>query len=99
MVETALRSFGDLHVVVNNAAIERNTGLTDLSEEDFDDVLAVKLKGTLAVTHWAARHWRDRFRAGSAPTVPSSTPLPDPGCSTRCPRRPPTRRVTPGSRR
>lgn len=64
MVETALRSFGDLHVVVNNATIERNMGLTDLSEEDFDDVLAVKLKGTFAVTRWAARHWRDRFLAG-----------------------------------
>ncbi|SFL22382.1 NAD(P)-dependent dehydrogenase, short-chain alcohol dehydrogenase family [Streptosporangium canum] len=64
MVETALRSFGDLHVVVNNATIERNMGLADLSEEDFDDVLAVKLKGTFAVTHWAARHWRDRFQAG-----------------------------------
>jgi NAD(P)-dependent dehydrogenase (short-subunit alcohol dehydrogenase family) len=65
MVETALRSFGDLHAVVNNATIERNMGLTDLSEEDFDDVLAVKLKGTFAVTRWAARHWRDRFRAGA----------------------------------
>ncbi|WP_188189609.1 SDR family NAD(P)-dependent oxidoreductase [Nonomuraea sp. SYSU D8015] len=64
MVETALESFGDLHVVVNNATIERNTGLTDLSEEDFDDVVAVKLKGTFAVTHWAARHWRDRYQAG-----------------------------------
>ncbi|MBG0815526.1 SDR family NAD(P)-dependent oxidoreductase [Planomonospora sp. ID82291] len=64
MVETALRAFGDLHAVVNNATIERNAGLTDLSEEDFDDVLAVKLKGTFAVTRWAARHWRDRFRAG-----------------------------------
>ncbi|MBE1584025.1 SDR family NAD(P)-dependent oxidoreductase [Nonomuraea angiospora] len=64
MVETALQSFGDLHVVVNNATVERNMGLTDLSEEDFDDVLTVKLKGTFAVTHWAARHWRDQFHAG-----------------------------------
>ncbi|MFB9877278.1 SDR family NAD(P)-dependent oxidoreductase [Planobispora siamensis] len=64
MVETALRAFGDLHVVVNNATIERNAGLADLSEEDFDEVLAVKLKGTFAVTRWAARYWRDRFRAG-----------------------------------
>ncbi|MET7335060.1 SDR family NAD(P)-dependent oxidoreductase [Nonomuraea sp. NPDC005650] len=65
MVNTALHSFGDLHVVVNNATIERNMGLTDLPEQDFDDVLAVKLKGTFAVTHWAARHWRDRFQAGT----------------------------------
>ncbi|MGV9778404.1 SDR family NAD(P)-dependent oxidoreductase [Streptosporangium sp. NPDC003464] len=64
MVETALESFGDLHVVVNNATIERNRGLVDLPEEDFDDVVAVKLKGTFAVTRWAARHWRDRYEAG-----------------------------------
>ncbi|MFI6504857.1 SDR family NAD(P)-dependent oxidoreductase [Nonomuraea typhae] len=64
MVETALRAFGDLHAVVNNAAIERNTGLADLAEDDFDDVLAVKLKGTFAVTRWAARYWRERHQAG-----------------------------------
>ncbi|MGK5556995.1 SDR family NAD(P)-dependent oxidoreductase [Actinomadura kijaniata] len=64
MVDTALDAFGDLHVVVANAAIERNRGLADLSERDFDDVLAVKLKGTFAVTRWAARHWRDRHREG-----------------------------------
>ncbi|MFE3454345.1 SDR family NAD(P)-dependent oxidoreductase [Nonomuraea sp. NPDC059194] len=64
MVEAALRAFGDLHVVVNNATIERNRGLADLTEEEFDDVIAVKLKGTFAVTRWAARHWRERFDAG-----------------------------------
>ncbi|MEV4176285.1 SDR family NAD(P)-dependent oxidoreductase [Nonomuraea sp. NPDC049709] len=64
MVAKALESFGDLHAVVNNATIERNRGLADLPEEDFDAVLAVKLKGTFAVTRWAARHWRERHRAG-----------------------------------
>ncbi|MFI6813557.1 SDR family NAD(P)-dependent oxidoreductase [Nonomuraea sp. NPDC050328] len=64
MVETALETFGDLHAVVNNAAIERNRGLSDLPEADFDDVVAVKLKGTFAVTRWAARHWREQYEAG-----------------------------------
>ncbi|MEU8383341.1 SDR family NAD(P)-dependent oxidoreductase [Streptosporangium sp. NPDC048865] len=64
MVDAALRAFGDLHVVVNNATIERNRGMADLTEEEFDDVIAVKLKGTFAVTRWAARHWRERFEAG-----------------------------------
>ncbi|WP_049568961.1 SDR family NAD(P)-dependent oxidoreductase [Nonomuraea sp. SBT364] len=64
MVATALDAFGDLHVVVNNAAIERNLGLADLGEDEFDDVVAVKLKGTFAVTRWAARHWRERHVAG-----------------------------------
>ncbi|GII94311.1 SDR family NAD(P)-dependent oxidoreductase [Sinosporangium siamense] len=64
MVGAALEAFGDLHVVVNNATIERNRGIADLSEEDFDDVVAVKLKGTFAVTHWAARYWREQYHAG-----------------------------------
>ncbi|MEV0584301.1 SDR family NAD(P)-dependent oxidoreductase [Nonomuraea sp. NPDC050310] len=64
MVQTALETFGDLHAVVNNAAIERNRGLSDLPEADFDDVVAVKLKGTFAVTRWAARHWREQYEAG-----------------------------------
>ncbi|WP_219515833.1 SDR family NAD(P)-dependent oxidoreductase [Nonomuraea ceibae] len=64
MVATAVDAFGDLHVVVNNAAVERNLGLADLGEAEFDDVVAVKLKGTFAVTRWAARHWRERYEAG-----------------------------------
>ncbi|MGV9303429.1 SDR family NAD(P)-dependent oxidoreductase [Nonomuraea sp. NPDC003727] len=64
MVDTALQVFGDLHVVVNNATIERNRALADLTEEEFDDVVAVKLKGTFAVTRWAARYWRERSEAG-----------------------------------
>ncbi|RBQ17150.1 short-chain dehydrogenase [Spongiactinospora rosea] len=64
MVETAVDTFGDLHVLINNATIERNRGMADLSEEDFDVVVAVKLKGTFAVTRWAARYWRERHAAG-----------------------------------
>ncbi|WP_026928748.1 SDR family NAD(P)-dependent oxidoreductase [Glycomyces tenuis] len=65
MVERAVEAFGDLHAVVNNAAIEVNKGLERLTEAEFDDVVAVKLKGTFAVSHWAAAHWRRRSDAGS----------------------------------
>lgn len=64
MVERAVDEFGDLHAVVNNAATEVNKGLDRLSEREFDDVVAVKLKGTFAVSHWAAVHWRARVEAG-----------------------------------
>lgn len=64
MVDTALASFGDLHIVVNNAAIERNRALADLTEEEFDGVVAVKLKGTFAVSRWAAGYWREQHAAG-----------------------------------
>jgi NAD(P)-dependent dehydrogenase (short-subunit alcohol dehydrogenase family) len=64
IVKTALDAFGDLHIVVNNAAVDRHRALVDLEEDEFDAVVAVKLKGTVAVTRWAARHWRERWEAG-----------------------------------
>lgn len=64
MVECAVDEFGELHAVVNNAATEVNKGLERLTEAEFDDVVAVKLKGTFAVSHWAAVHWRARVEAG-----------------------------------
>jgi NAD(P)-dependent dehydrogenase (short-subunit alcohol dehydrogenase family) len=65
MVERAVEAFGDLHAVVNNAATEVNKGLERLTEAEFDDVVAVKLKGTFAVSHWAAAHWRRESDAGT----------------------------------
>jgi NAD(P)-dependent dehydrogenase (short-subunit alcohol dehydrogenase family) len=64
MVELAVAEFGDLHAVVNNATIEVNKGLERLTEAEFDDVVAVKLKGTFAVSHWAAAYWRGRVNDG-----------------------------------
>ncbi|MCH6166788.1 SDR family NAD(P)-dependent oxidoreductase [Pseudonocardia alaniniphila] len=64
MVDVAVEAFGDLHAVVNNAAIEASKALERLTERDFDAVVAVKLKGTFAVSRWAAAYWRDRAAAG-----------------------------------
>lgn len=64
MVDRAITAFGDLHAVVNNAAVEANGALERLTEAAFDDVVAVKLKGTFAVSHWAAVHWRHQHAAG-----------------------------------
>jgi NAD(P)-dependent dehydrogenase (short-subunit alcohol dehydrogenase family) len=64
MVERAVDAFGDLHAVVNNAATEVNKGLERLTEAEFDEVVAVKLKGTFAVSHWAAAYWRRQSDAG-----------------------------------
>ncbi|MGW5053691.1 SDR family NAD(P)-dependent oxidoreductase [Actinokineospora sp. NPDC004072] len=82
MVDRAVAEFGDLHAVVNNAAIEVNKGLEHLSEAEFDAVVAVKLKGTFAVSHWAARHWRsggagvDRAIVNTASGSGTLNPLP-----------------------
>ncbi|NBE92350.1 SDR family NAD(P)-dependent oxidoreductase [Nonomuraea sp. KC401] len=64
IVETALDAFGDLHIVVNNAAISRPRALVNMTEDEFDDVIAVKLKGTFAVSRWAARYWREQYESG-----------------------------------
>lgn len=64
LVETAVRTFGDLHVVVNNAGIMRDRTLINMTEEEFDSVVAVNLKGTFAVSHHAATYWRGQSKEG-----------------------------------
>ncbi len=65
LVDQAVSSFGDLHVVVNNAGILRDRMLVSMSEQEFDDVIAVHLKGTFNVTRHAADYWREQAKAGT----------------------------------
>lgn len=64
LINTAVETFGDLHAVVNNAGILRDRMLTNMTEEEWDSVIRVHLKGTFAPTHFAAAYWRDRSKAG-----------------------------------
>jgi len=66
LVQTAVEAFGDLHVVVNNAGILRDRTLPNMSEEDWDAVIRVHLKGHFCVSRHAAAYWRDRTKAGHA---------------------------------
>ena len=61
--ETAER-YGDLHIVVNNAGILRDRMLFNMSVEEWDAVIKVHLRGTFLCTAEAARHWRERSKAG-----------------------------------
>jgi NAD(P)-dependent dehydrogenase (short-subunit alcohol dehydrogenase family) len=64
VVRTAIETYGRLDVLVNNAGILRDRMLFNMSEEEWDGVIQVHLKGTFAPAHFAAAHWRDRSRAG-----------------------------------
>jgi NAD(P)-dependent dehydrogenase (short-subunit alcohol dehydrogenase family) len=64
LINTAIETFGDLHVVVNNAGILRDRMLTNMTEEEWDAVVRVHLKGTFAPARWAAAYWREQVKAG-----------------------------------
>jgi NAD(P)-dependent dehydrogenase (short-subunit alcohol dehydrogenase family) len=64
LINTAIETFGDLHVVVNNAGILRDRVLANMTEEEWDAVINVHLKGTFAPSRWAAAYWRERSKAG-----------------------------------
>ena len=64
LVAQAVETWGRLDVLVNNAGIVRDGAIWNMSETDFDSVLRVHLKGTWAPSHWSARHWRERAKAG-----------------------------------
>ena len=64
LVRSAVEAFGRLDVLVNNAGILRDRMLVSMSEQEWDDVVAVHLKGHFLPTRFAANHWRERAKAG-----------------------------------
>lgn len=66
MVRQAVDTYGQLDIVVNNAGIVRDAAIWNMSEQDFDAVMRVHVKGTWAICHHAALHWRARNKVGEA---------------------------------
>jgi NAD(P)-dependent dehydrogenase (short-subunit alcohol dehydrogenase family) len=64
LIQAALDAFGDLHVLVNNAGILRDRVLVNMTEDEWDDVVAVHLKGHFIPTKFAAVYWREQTKAG-----------------------------------
>jgi len=58
MIDQAISTFGKLDIVVNNAGILRDRMLVNMTEEEWDSVIQVHLKGTFAPSRHAAAHWR-----------------------------------------
>ncbi|HJV27645.1 MAG TPA: SDR family oxidoreductase [Aromatoleum sp.] len=64
IVDAALDAFGEVHVVVNNAGILRDRMFVSLSEEDWDEVMRVHLKGHFCLANILGKRWRDLAKAG-----------------------------------
>lgn len=64
MIQLAIETYGGLDVVVNNAGILRDRMLFSMTEEEWDAVIKVHLKGTWAPSRVASGYWRDRAKGG-----------------------------------
>jgi len=62
MVRQAIDTYGQLDVLVNNAGILRDNMMWNITEDDFDAVIAVNLKGTFAPMHHAVNYWRLQYK-------------------------------------
>jgi NAD(P)-dependent dehydrogenase (short-subunit alcohol dehydrogenase family) len=65
MVQSAIDTFGTLHVLVNNAGILRDRMVFSMSDDDWDAVVRVHLRGHFMPTRAAAQFWRELAKAGT----------------------------------
>ena len=64
LINSAIETFGDLDILVNNAGILRDRVVVNMTEEEWDTVITVHLKGHFAPTRWAAAYWREQHKSG-----------------------------------
>lgn len=64
LVQVAIEAFGDLHILINNAGVIRDRSLPKLTEEEWDGVIGVHLKGSAATTHHAFAYWKQQAEVG-----------------------------------
>lgn len=65
IIDAAVAAYGEVHVVVNNAGILRDRMFISLSEEDWDQVMRVHLKGHFCLANLLGKRWRDQAKAGN----------------------------------
>ena len=64
LVKQAVDTYGDLHVLINNAGILRDRVLVNMTEAEWDSVINVHLRGHFCPTRHAAAYWREQTKAG-----------------------------------
>jgi NAD(P)-dependent dehydrogenase (short-subunit alcohol dehydrogenase family) len=64
IVDAAVAAFGEVHVLVNNAGVLRDRMFLSLSEDDWDTVMRVHLRGHFCLANVLGRRWRDAKKAG-----------------------------------
>jgi NAD(P)-dependent dehydrogenase (short-subunit alcohol dehydrogenase family) len=64
LIRQAIEEYGDVHALVNNAGILRDGMIFNMTEDQWDAVLNVHLKGHAATTAAVTAHWRERAKAG-----------------------------------
>jgi NAD(P)-dependent dehydrogenase (short-subunit alcohol dehydrogenase family) len=71
LVQQAIDEFGALHVLVNNAGILRDRMIVNMTDDEWDDVIRVHLRGHFMPLRAAARYWREQSKAGNDSLRPS----------------------------
>lgn len=71
MVSESIQNFGKLDILVNNAGMEKNASFWDVTEEDYDNVLNVNLKGVFFATQALVQHLKETNRPGKIINISS----------------------------
>jgi NAD(P)-dependent dehydrogenase (short-subunit alcohol dehydrogenase family) len=67
IIDQAIEAFGKLDIVVNNAGILRDRMIFSMTEDEFDSVIRVHMKGTWCMIRHASAYWREESKAGRQP--------------------------------
>jgi NAD(P)-dependent dehydrogenase (short-subunit alcohol dehydrogenase family) len=65
-VKTAIDTYGDLNIVLNNAGVNRDRMFASMTEQEWDTIMAVHLKGHFCISSHAVHYWKDKSKAGEA---------------------------------
>lgn len=71
MVTEGIQHFGKIDILVNNAGLEKNASFWDVTEQDYDNVLNVNLKGVFFATQAVVQHFRETQRPGKIINISS----------------------------